>query len=64
MRTTLDLPNELLQEAMRLTDTKTKTAVIILALESLIRKAQIQEIKEFKGRVNLNIDLDQLRQRA
>lgn len=63
MRTTLDLPENLIKEAMRLTQTKTKTAVIIAALENLIRKAKIQGIKEFKGRVALDIDLDRLRDR-
>ena len=63
MRTTLDLPEELLKEAMRLTHTKTKTAVIISALEDLIRKAQIKEIQDFRGKVNMNINLDDLRKR-
>ncbi len=63
MRTTLDLPEELLLEAMRLTQAKTKTAVIIHALEDLIRKAQISEIKQYKGKIDLNIDLDTLRNR-
>ena len=40
MRTTLDLPENLLIEAMRITHTETKTAVIVLALEELIRKAK------------------------
>ena len=38
MRTTLDLPENLLNEAMRVTHAETKTAVIVLALEELIRK--------------------------
>jgi len=36
MRTTLDLPEDLLNEAMRATSTQTKTKVIITALEELI----------------------------
>jgi hypothetical protein len=64
MRTTLDLPENLINEAMRLTHAKTKTAVIINALEDLIRKAQISEIKDFKGKVQLTIDLDSLRKRS
>lgn len=63
MRTTLDLPEDLLAEAMRVTDSKTKTKVIITALEELIRKAKIAEIKEYKGAVNLDIDLNSLRGR-
>ena len=61
MRTTLDIPENLLSEAMRITRTKTKTAVIILALEELIRKARIAELKQFKGKIELDIDIDILR---
>ena len=63
MRTTLDLPENLLNEAMRVTRTKTKTAVIVLALEELIRKERIAELKQFKGKIELDIDLDNLRER-
>ena len=61
MRTTLDLPEQLLAEAMRLTGSKTKTAVIVRALEELVRKARLQELKACRGRVDLDIDLDTLR---
>ena len=63
MRTTLDLPEELLLEAMGLTQTKTKTKVIILALQELIRKSTLSELKQFKGTVDLEIDLDKIRDR-
>ncbi|MDY6855654.1 MAG: type II toxin-antitoxin system VapB family antitoxin [Thermodesulfobacteriota bacterium] len=63
MRTTLDLPDNLVNEAMRVTSIKTKTKVIITALEQLIRKSQLSEIKEFKGKINLDIDLETIRGR-
>jgi Arc/MetJ family transcription regulator len=63
MRTTLDIPENLLNEAMRVTHTETKTAVIVLALEALIRKERIAELKQFKGKIELDIDLDNLRSR-
>ncbi len=63
MRTTLDLPEDLLHEAMEVTSTKTKTRAIILALEEMIRKAKISEIKQFKGKVDLDIDLGKIRDR-
>ncbi len=63
MRTTLDLPDNLVNEAMKATHIKTKTKVIITALEQLIRKAQLSEIKEFKGKINLDIDLETIRGR-
>lgn len=63
MRTTLDLPEDLVKKAMRLSNKKTKTSTIILALEELVRKSTLSEIKDFKGKVDLNIDLDKLRDR-
>ena len=63
MRTTLDLPEELLNEAMKATHIQTKTKVIITALEELIRKSKISGIKQFKGKIDLDIDLDSIRDR-
>ena len=63
MRTTLDLPEKLLQEAMAVTHIPTKTKVIITALEDLIRKSKIAKLKEYKGNLELDIDLDSLRGR-
>lgn len=63
MRTTLDLPDELVREAMKATHIKTKTQVIITALEQLIRKVELAKIKEFKGKINLDIDLEATRGR-
>ena len=63
MRTTLDLPEDLIKEAMKATRIKTKTKVIITALEELIRKAKISDLKKFKGKVELEMDLDVIRGR-
>ncbi|WPD22436.1 MAG: type II toxin-antitoxin system VapB family antitoxin [Candidatus Electrothrix sp. GW3-4] len=63
MRTTLDIPESLITEAMQLTSIKTKTALIIRALEELVRKNKIAEIKKYKGRIDLDTDLDILRDR-
>jgi hypothetical protein len=46
MRTTLDLPEDLLIEAMKVTEIKTKTKVIITALEELIRKSKISDPRQ------------------
>ena len=63
MRTTLDLPENLLDEAMKITHTSTKTGVIVKALEELIRKSKISDIKKYKGKFDLDINLDELRDR-
>ena len=63
MRTTLDLPQDLLEEAMKVTHLETKTKVIITALEELIRKTKIAELKQFKGKIDLDIDVNTIRGR-
>lgn len=64
MRTTLDLPEELLNEAMSLTGEKTKTAVIIRALKTEIKKAKMVEVLNLRGKYpDMEIDLDVLRGR-
>ena len=63
MRTTLDLPETLISEAKKITHLKTKTDVIVYALENLIQNAKIDKIKEYKGKIKLDIDLNILRQR-
>ncbi|MCX7096475.1 MAG: type II toxin-antitoxin system VapB family antitoxin [Methylococcales bacterium] len=63
MITTLDLPDDLIEEAMSITDVKNQTQLIILALQELIKNNKIIQLKSFKGKVDLNIDLDTLRNR-
>ncbi len=63
MRTTLDLPEDLLNEAMEITRTNTKTAVIIKALEDLLRKSKISNLKNYQGKIELDIDLNEIRDR-
>jgi hypothetical protein len=63
MRTTLDLPETLIDEAMALTQIQTKTDLIKTALINLIQKEKIKDIKNYYGKVNLNIDLNAMRKR-
>jgi len=64
MRTTLDLSDSLLEEAMALTKIRTKTEVITRALENLIQKEKLQQLKNYYGKIDLDIDLDVLRKRT
>ena len=63
MRTTLDIPEDLINEAMKTTRINTKTKVIITALEDLIRKSKLSGLKEFKGKIDLDIDMNAIRDR-
>ncbi|MDA0196439.1 MAG: type II toxin-antitoxin system VapB family antitoxin [Bacteroidetes bacterium] len=63
MRTTLDLPQQLIEEAMELTGSKTKSRLIVDALEELIKRSKRKRILNFKGKIDLDIDLNTLRDR-
>jgi Arc/MetJ family transcription regulator len=63
MRTTLDLPEELIAEAMKLTKISTKTDLIKTALANLITRERIKDLKKFYGKIDLGINLDILRKR-
>ncbi|MDD2722679.1 MAG: type II toxin-antitoxin system VapB family antitoxin [Methylovulum sp.] len=60
---TLDLPDELVAEAMQLTDIKIKNQVIILALQEYIKKNKVADLRSYKGKVDLDINIDLLRNR-
>jgi hypothetical protein len=60
MRTTLDLPENLLEEAMTVTNIPTKTDVITVALERLVQQSKVTGIKNYFGKLNLDIDLNTL----
>ena len=53
MRITIDLPENLLEEAKKVADAPTNTGAIIFALEELIRKSKISGLKRHKGKVNI-----------
>ncbi len=63
MRTTLDLPSSLIEEAMELTHIKTKTELIKTALRNMVQQEKINELKDYFGKVDLDIDLEMLRDR-
>jgi Arc/MetJ family transcription regulator len=57
MRTTLDLPEDLLEEARKLLGFKSKTDTVVLSLRELIRRRRIDELKSLMGHVDLQIDV-------
>jgi len=44
-------------------DDKEKAKVIILALQELITRNKVAALKSYKGKVNLNMEIDSLRER-
>jgi Arc/MetJ family transcription regulator len=63
MRTTLDLPADLLEEARRALGFKSKTDTIVLALRELVRRQRLDELKALMGRVRLDVDVPKSRRR-
>jgi hypothetical protein len=61
MRTTVDLPEELLEEARRRWNFRTKQETLTAGLEELIRKAHREQLRGLAGRVDLDVDLDRAR---
>ncbi|MDF7816878.1 type II toxin-antitoxin system VapB family antitoxin [Runella sp. MFBS21] len=64
MKTTIDLPEDLIEEAMRITGSKSKIDAIKKALHELIEREKRLKLLNFKGKVDLDIDLNSLRDRA
>ena len=63
MRTTLDLPEDLLDSARRALGFKSKTDTIVVALRELVRRHHLEELKSLLGRVELDVDVDRSRRR-
>ena len=63
MRTTLELPDALINEALTLTKIPTKTELIKTALENIIQREKIKDLANYFGKITLDVDLDKLRKR-
>lgn len=63
MRTTLNIDDRALEEAMNRTPGKTKTDVINDALREYARRRKLQGLLEFEGKMSWEGDLDVLRKR-
>ena len=58
-----DVPEDLVNEAMRVTKASTKTELIKTALQQIIQKNSIQALKAYKGKIELDENLDIIRDR-
>jgi Arc/MetJ family transcription regulator len=63
MRTTLDLPVELVEEARNVLGFKSKTDTVVLALREVVRRSRLDELKALMGRVQLDVDVPRSRRR-
>ncbi len=63
MRTTLDIPQQLIEEAQKILGFKSKTDTVIVSLQEFIRRKRMDELKGLVGKISLDIDLDKSRKR-
>ena len=63
MRTTLDLPAGLVEEARDAIGFKSKTDTVVFALKEIVRRSRMDELKEFITRMEFDFDPTELRRR-
>lgn len=64
MRTTIDIPEDLINEAMKISKASTKTELIKQALYFIIQRNKIKSLKNYKGKIDLDVELNSVRDRS
>ena len=54
MKTTLNIPEDLIKKAMSLSKHKTKTETIVVALQEYVRQKKIEKILEHQGKLQFD----------
>jgi hypothetical protein len=63
MRTTLDLPDGLVDEARTAVGFKSKTDTVVFALKEVVRRSRVEELKSMFGKVKIDLDIPKSRRR-
>ena len=63
MRTTLDLPENLVDEARAAVGFKSKTDTVVYALREVVRRSRIEDLKAMFGKVRIDLDISKSRGR-
>jgi Arc/MetJ family transcription regulator len=63
MRTTLDLPDGLVEEAREAIGFKSKTDTVVFALKEVVRRKRKDELKEFITKIRFDFDPTELRKK-
>lgn len=63
MRTTLDLPDALIDEARDVLGFKSKTDTVVYALKEVVRRGHVHGLKALFGKVHIELDLHKSRGR-
>lgn len=62
MRTTLDLPVDLIEEARTAIGFKSKTDTVVFALREVVRRNKIDDLKALISRIDYTFEPTQIRQ--
>jgi Arc/MetJ family transcription regulator len=63
MRTTLDLPENLVDEARAAVGFKSKTDTVVYALREVVRRSRVEDLKSMFGTVRIDLDISKSRRR-
>jgi hypothetical protein len=63
MRSTLELPNDLIETARETLGFKSKTDTVVFALREVIRRSRIDELKSLMGKVTFEFDPLEMREK-
>ncbi len=61
MRTNIEIDDTLMSDALAMTGARTKKEAVELGLKTLIRLKKQERIKQFKGKLRWEGDLDEMR---
>ena len=64
MRTTLDLPEDLVDDARSVLGFTSKTDTVVYALREVVRRSHVQGLKDLFGKVHIELDLNKSRGRS
>ena len=54
MKTTLNIPEDLIKKAMSLAKHRTKTETVIVALQEYVHKKKIEKIMKYQGKLQFD----------
>jgi hypothetical protein len=61
MRTTLIIPDDLMNDLVEETGEKSKTLLVRRSLEEMLQRVRRKNLKRLRGKIDLDIDLETLR---
>ena len=56
MRTTLNIPDELIKELHRFSNEKSKTKAVSIAIKDYIRRKKIEHLLSLSGKINIDYE--------